>query len=45
MSAVQEGELKATARQQGGVLTAASALGMPLIKRLRNAGFTFEIKE
>lgn len=41
----QEGELKATGRQPGGVLTAASALGMPLVQRLRNAGFTFEIKE
>ena len=41
----QEGELKATGRQPGGVLTAAAALGMPLVQRLRNAGFTLEIKE
>ena len=41
----QEGELKATGRQPGGVLTAASALGVPLVQRLRDAGFTLEIKE
>ncbi len=29
---------------QGGVLTPASAMGMPLIERLRKAGLTFEVK-
>ncbi len=32
-------------RQQGGVLTPASCMGMPLVERLRKAGMTFEVVE
>ncbi|MGB5696398.1 MAG: saccharopine dehydrogenase NADP-binding domain-containing protein [Polyangiales bacterium] len=31
-------------RSEGGVLTPASAMGMPLVERLRRAGMTFEIQ-
>jgi short subunit dehydrogenase-like uncharacterized protein len=31
-------------RAEGGVLTPASAMGMPLIERLRQAGMTFEVQ-
>lgn len=29
--------------KKGGVLTTATAMGMPLIERLRSAGITFEM--
>jgi short subunit dehydrogenase-like uncharacterized protein len=32
-------------RQQGGVLTPGSCMGMPLVARLRHAGMTFEVRE
>jgi len=32
-------------RQEGGVLTTASCMGMPLVQRLRRAGMTFEVTE
>jgi short subunit dehydrogenase-like uncharacterized protein len=32
-------------RQQGGVLTPASCMGMQLVGRLRHAGMTFEVRE
>ena len=32
-------------RQEGGVLTPASCMGMPLVERLKRAGMTFEVKE
>ena len=35
--------LDARCRARAGVLTPATALGMPLIERLRNAGMTFEV--
>jgi short subunit dehydrogenase-like uncharacterized protein len=35
----------AAIRQEGGVLTPASCMGMPLVERLRKAGMTFEVKE
>jgi short subunit dehydrogenase-like uncharacterized protein len=38
--ALQGGETRA----EGGVLTPASAMGMPLIERLRKAGLTFEVQ-
>jgi short subunit dehydrogenase-like uncharacterized protein len=41
----QEEEVKRAGLQQGGVLTSASAMGMPLVDRLRRAGFTFELQE
>ena len=28
---------------EGGILTPASAMGMPLVERLRDAGMTFEV--
>ena len=31
-------------RTEGGVLTPASAMGMPLVERLRKAGMTFDVK-
>ena len=31
-------------RSQGGILTPASAMGMPLVERLRAAGMTFEVE-
>jgi short subunit dehydrogenase-like uncharacterized protein len=32
-------------RKEGGVLTPASCMGMPLVERLRRAGMTFEVTE
>jgi short subunit dehydrogenase-like uncharacterized protein len=35
----------AAIRSQGGVLTSASCMGMPLVERLRRVGMTFEVTE
>jgi len=35
----------AAIRQEGGVLTPASCMGMPLVLRLRKAGMTFDVTE
>jgi short subunit dehydrogenase-like uncharacterized protein len=32
-------------RQEGGVLTPASCMGMTLVERLKRAGMTFEVSE
>ena len=32
-------------RREGGILTPASCMGMPLVLRLRRAGMTFEVTE
>lgn len=39
--ALQSAEIRA----EGGILTPASAMGMPLIERLRAAGMTFEVRD
>lgn len=41
--ALDEDKVKAGGASGGGVLTSASGLGMPLIERLRNAGYVFKI--
>ena len=39
----QDGHLAGDGRCEGGVLTPAAAMGMALVRRLQNAGFTFEV--
>jgi short subunit dehydrogenase-like uncharacterized protein len=43
--ALQSAELKQAGMLQGGVLTPATAMGPLLIDRLREAGFTFRVRE
>lgn len=40
--ALDEGRIKS---KKGGILTTATAMGMPLVERLRSAGITFEIMQ
>jgi short subunit dehydrogenase-like uncharacterized protein len=42
--AQDEGKLAAEGYAQSGVMTAAAAMGMVLVERLRAAGFTWEVK-
>ena len=41
---LKEDELKEAGLKEGGVLTPATAMGMPLLHRLRKAGISFDIQ-
>ena len=43
--ALDEAKLDAAGCAKGGVLTAAAAMGMTLVQRLRNANLTFNVTE